>query len=270
VSPPGTRDLGRLVDLVARLRAEDGCPWDRKQTLPDLRAYLIEECHEVAAAITAGDWEALGEELGDLLFQIAFVARLGDETGQLELGRVIAAIEAKMIERHPHVFGDAAPLADADAVRSAWERRKLEKAAAAGTGRSLLDGVPASLPALVGAYRTTQKAAGVGFDWPDTAGVFAKLREEIAELEVALAGPAGGDLDPAAVREEIGDLLFTVANLARKLEVDPEAALAATNLKFRRRFQGIERRLAADGRTLAETDLAELDRLWDAEKQRER
>ena len=264
------RDLGRLVELVARLRAENGCPWDRTQTLPDLRAYLIEECHEVAAAITAGDWDAIGEELGDLLFQVAFVARLGEEAGTLDLGRVIEGIHAKMIDRHPHVFGAAEELADAQAVRSAWERRKVERAADQGSARSILDGVPASLPALVGAYRASQKAAGVGFDWPDAASVFTKLREEIAELESALGGPAGETVDRRAVEEELGDLLFTVANLARKLEVDPEGALAGTNLKFRRRFQAIERKLAAEGRDVPSTSLEVLDGLWQAVKDEER
>lgn len=267
MSDTPSRDLGRLVDLVARLRAENGCPWDREQTLPDVRAYLIEESHEVAAAITAGDWEALGEELGDLLFQVAFLGRLGEEAGTLELGRVIDAVHAKMIDRHPHVFGEGAELSDAQAVRAAWERRKLEQARAAGSARSLLDGVPASLPALVGAYRATQKAAGVGFDWPDAESVFAKLDEEVAELRAALSAPGGEN--QSAVEEELGDLLFTVANLARKLGVDPEGALAATNLKFRRRFQAIERRLGAEGRELAGTPLEELDRLWEAAKAEE-
>jgi MazG family protein len=292
-------DLGRLRDLVARLRAPDGCPWDRAQTPASVRAYLLEEAHELAAALDAGSWAAVGEELGDLLFQIAFVARLGEEAGALELGAVVAGIGAKMVERHPHVFG-AEALPDAAAVAAAWERRKARTAAdrAGGEGgrRSLLDGVPASLPALLAAYRTTQKAAGVGFDWPDAAAVFAKLDEEIAELKAELTGLGGGGAGadaaaarapaaesrgtpagesrsapggppaPARVAEEVGDLLFTVANLARQLGVDPEAALAAANRKFRDRFRRVEEGLAARGRRLGEATLEEMDALWEEAK----
>jgi ATP diphosphatase len=265
-------DLGKLLALVARLRAPDGCPWDREQTLVDLRAYLLEEAHEAAAAIDlvaaaeTGDgdrpaaWQALAGELGDLLFQVAFVLRLGEEAGVLTAAAVVDAIHAKMIARHPHVFPPADPaareeLGDAAAVAAAWERRKLRREDA-----SLLAGVPSSLPALLAAYRMSQKAAGVGFDWPDAAAVWAKLDEEIAELTAELA--AGAAADPAAVRAEVGDLLFTAANLARKVGVDPEAALAATNTKFRRRLAAVERELAQRGRRLDESDLAEMDALW--------
>jgi MazG family protein len=276
-------DLGKLLALIARLRAPGGCPWDRDQTLADLRAYLVEEAHETAAAIdavgaaaaegtTAADaaWQALADELGDLLFQAAFVAALAEESGAFTAAEAIDRVHAKMVERHPHVFppaggGEREELADAAAVSRAWERRKLER----GGGDSLLAGVPASLPALLAAYRMTQKAAGVGFDWPDAAAVLAKLDEERAELAAAL-GPggaaAGAAADRAAVREEIGDLLFTAANLARKLGVDPEAALAATNAKFRRRFAHVEARLAESGRRPDQAKLAEMDELWQEAK----
>src|SRR4029079_19702655 len=221
---PENPDLQKLADLVARLRAPDGCPWDREQTLPDVRAYLLEEAHELAGAIDSGDWEELAEELGDLLFQAAFIGRLAEESGAFSLSQVIDGVYRKMVERHPHVFGDEV-LADAEAVRQAWERRKLKQES---KRESLFSGVPTSLPALLAAYRLTQKAAGVGFDWPAAAAVLAKAEEEIAEVREALAQ---GDKD--AVREEVGDLLFTLANLARKLEVDPEAALPGTNRKFR-------------------------------------
>jgi MazG family protein len=253
--PKTTADLQRLVDLVARLRSPDGCPWDREQGLADLRAYLLEEAHEAAGAIDEEDWAALAGELGDLLFQVAFVVRLGEEKGVFDLAQVVAGVHAKMIARHPHVFGDAV-LADAQAVREAWERRKLREEP---TRESLLAGVPPSLPALLAAYRLTQKAAGVGFDWPDAAAVLAKVDEEVAELKSAL-GRGEPARDEAA--EELGDLLFTVANLARKLDVDPEAALAAANRKFRRRFAAIERRLAEQGRTLDDATLEEMDALW--------
>lgn len=250
-----------LLDLVERLRAPDGCPWDREQTLADVRAYLLEEAHELAGAIDGGDWGEVEEELGDLLFQAAFISRLAEEAGAFTAADAVARVHAKMVERHPHVFGDEV-LADAEAVRQAWERRKLQ-----GRDRreSLFSGVPGSLPALLAAYRLTQKAAGVGFDWPSAAAVLDKAQEETAELREALAA---GDRD--AVREEVGDLLFTLANLARKLDVDPEAALAGTNRKFRRRFAQIEKALGARGKTAAEATLEEMDALWEEAKARER
>jgi ATP diphosphatase len=275
VSPP---DLQKLVDLVARLRAPDGCPWDRQQVLADTRAYLLEEAHEVAAALDSGDWVHLAEELGDLLFQVAFIGRLAEEAGAFRLAEAIDGVHAKMVERHPHVFAVEAggeALADAEAVRQAWERRKLRQ----NPGKtSLLAGVSASLPALLASYRLTQKASGVGFDWPDAASVLAKVQEETAELQEALARSGGTEGDAGdtshtggkeAVREEIGDLLFTLANLARKLDIDPEAALAAANLKFRRRFAAVESGLAESGRNPAESTLEEMDELWERAKERE-
>jgi ATP diphosphatase len=256
---PQSPDLQKLLDLVARLRAPDGCPWDREQGLADVRAYLLEEAHEAAGAIDSGDWGELAEELGDLLFQIAFIGRLAEEAGAFSVSQVVDGVYKKMVSRHPHVFGGEV-LADAEAVRQAWERRKLKEK----PGRaSLLSGVPGSLPALLGAYRLTQKAAGVGFDWPDADAVLVKAEEEIEELRHALA--AG---DEAAVREEMGDVLFTLANLARKLDVDPEAALAGTNRKFRHRFAKVEEGLAAQGKTAAEASLAEMDALWEGAKGR--
>jgi MazG family protein len=260
--------LRDLIALVERLRRPDGCPWDREQRLPDLRAYLVEEAHEAAAALDGADWGAIAEELGDLLFQAAFVLRLGEEAGELTAERVVEGVHAKMVSRHPHVFGEER-LADAGAVRQAWERRKLEAAG----GEPLLGGVPASLPALVGAYRMSQKAAGVGFDWPGAAAVLDKVREELAEVEAELGpGAEPGPGSPAergraaALEAELGDLLFAVANLARHLGVDPERALAATNAKFRRRFGHLERRLADQGRAVDGTSLDELEALWQEAK----
>lgn len=264
-------DLARLLELVQTLRAPDGCPWDREQTLADARGYLIEEAHEAAAAAAAGDWHELAGELGDLLFQVAFVARLGEERGALDPGEVIDRIHRKMVARHPHVFGDEAA-ETAEEVLAAWERRKL----ATRPESSLLEGVPDSLPPLVAAYRMTQKAAGVGFDWADAEAVLEKLDEEVAEVRSEMGAETGAraeapEGDPDArrqrVAEEIGDLLFTVVNLARKLGIDPDAALAGTNRKFRHRFRHIEERLAEDGRTLADVDLEELDRLWEEAKE---
>ncbi len=261
-------DLARLTALVARLRAPDGCPWDREQTLPDLRAYLLEEAHEAAAALDSGDRGELVSELGDLLFQVAFIARLGEESGTFSLAAAVDAVEAKMIARHPHVFGGET-LASAKEVREAWERRKVRTQE--GERRSLLDGATsASLPSLVAAYRLTQKAAGVGFDWREASEVVEKLDEEIAELKELLTETAAATDLRARRSEEVGDLLFTVANLARHLDIDPEGALAAANLKFRRRFAAVEAGLARDGRSVAEATLDEMEAHWQAAKLDER
>lgn len=259
-APPQSGDLRRLIDLVARLRAPDGCPWDREQTLGDLRAYLLEEAHEAAAALDTGDWQLITEELGDMLFQAAFIVRLGEEGSLTTLTDVIAGIESKMIARHPHVFGDA-EAGDADEVRRAWERRK------AGESKdSHLAGVPASLPALLAAYRMTQKAAGVGFDWPEVADVVNKVREELEELEAELDRSPP---DRARIEDELGDVLFTIANLSRHLGHDPEAALARANRKFKRRFERVEQLLAAAGGRLESSDTAELETLWQQVKSEE-
>jgi MazG family protein len=254
-------DLGTLDALVARLRGPGGCPWDREQGFDDIRAYLLEEAHEVAAAIDRRDWAELEEELGDLLFQLAFLGRLSREEGRPGLERSIAAVEAKMVERHPHVFGaasdEASPPLDAAAVAAAWERRKLDGRRGDG---SLLDGVAASMPSLLAAYRMTQKAAGVGFDWATAGEVLGKVKEELGELEHALAHT------PERARDEIGDLLFAIANLARHLGVDPEAAAARTNLKFRARFRHIEGRLREVGSRPDQATLAEMDALWNEAK----
>jgi len=256
--------VGKLRELIQRLRGPGGCPWDREQTLEDLRAYVVEEAHEVAAAISAGDADEIAAELGDLLFQVVFVACLAEEDGSFDLATVAERIHAKMVARHPHVFGDER-LADANAVRAAWERRKLDQKNGEGEDTSLLHGVPASLPALVGAYRMTQKAAGVGFDWPDAASVLAKVHEELGELEETLR-----EARREEIREELGDLLFAVANLARHLQIDPEAALASGNLKFRRRFAAVETGLRAAGKKLGEATLDEMDALWNEAKRHER
>ena len=247
-----------LVELVARLRAPDGCPWDRQQTLDSVRAYLLEEAHEVAAAIDSGDLDELSVELGDLLFQVVFTAALTDEAGGLALGEIIDRTRNKMIERHPHVFAGEV-LETPEAVVRAWERRKASSKAADG---SQLSGVPATLPALLAAYRMSQKAAGVGFDWPDTASVLEKVHEELAEVERELLQPA----DPEAAAEELGDLLLAIANLCRHLDVEPESALARANLKFKRRFNHLERSLAAAGKRPDQATLEELEARWEEAK----
>ncbi len=252
--------LDRLRRLVARLRGPDGCPWDRQQTLADVRAYLIEEAHEAAAAIDDDDPAALGEELGDVLFLIVFAAELLRERGGADIGRLAAAAEAKMVSRHPHVFGDE-KARDAAEVRKVWGRRKqAERPASA----SVLDGVPASLPALLQSYRMTQKAADVGFDWPDVEGVLAKIDEELSEVREAMAERSEARRE--RLRAEIGDLLFTTANLARHLEVDPDAALAGANRRFRDRFQRMESALADGSGVMDELSLDELNSLWEEAK----
>lgn len=252
--------VGRLASLMDRLRAD--CPWDRKQGFDDLAGYLLEEAHETLEALRERDLAALEGELGDLLFQIVFLARLGREAGAFDLASVARRIEAKLVSRHPHVFGDAV-VADAGAVKAQWEDLKAKERAAAGAEASPLASVPRALPALLRAVRLTGRAADVGFDWERDADVLAKLDEEVAEFkaEVARAGAP-----KERVAHEIGDVLFTVVNVARRLGVDPEQALQATNDRFSRRFGALHDRLASEGRRVRGTPLAELDRLWDEAK----
>ncbi len=258
-------DIEKLRRLVIRLRSGDGCPWDREQTIEDLRAYLLEEAHEAVAAIDGGDRHHLREELGDMIFQAVFVARLAEEEGAFDLGDAIDGVHAKMIERHPHVFGGD-KLEDAASVHRAWERRKLSES---GTRRRrLLEGIPASLPALTAALRMTQKAAGVGFDWTTPGEVLEKVREELAEVAEVVAA-TGGD-DRRRCQEEIGDLLFAVVNLARHLGLDPEAALAGAGRKFRRRFEAVEATFADRRNGLAEATMEEMEKAWEAAKRTER
>lgn len=251
--------LASLVELVALLRSPEGCPWDQKQTLEDLRAYLLEEAHETADAIDRRSVDDLREELGDLLFQVAFITQLADSKGWFNLEEVIRGVRHKMVDRHPHVFGDEV-LADVEAVQQSWAQRKLSEK---NDRESLLDGVPPSLPALTAAFRLGQKAAGVGFDWPSKDPVWAKIKEEMEELESA------GD-DPQRQREELGDLLFAVVNLARHYRLDPEHALAATNLKFRRRFAFLEKEIKTREGSWTDIDLEEMESLWTEAKSLEK
>ncbi len=265
--PPSDADpLMRLLAIMARLRDPDGgCPWDLEQTFATIAPYTIEEAYEVADAIQRHDLGDLKEELGDLLLQVVFHARMAEEQGAFDFAAVADAICDKMIHRHPHVFGDAAHR-DAAQQTVAWEAIKAqERAAKPKKTASVLDGVAPALPALTRAAKITGRAARVGFDWPSTDEVIDKLREELAELEVEIAA---GDAEKA--REELGDLLFVCANLARKLDVEPEDALRAANTKFIRRFNFIEAALAGDGREPHQSDLAEMDGLWDAAKAAEK
>jgi tetrapyrrole methylase family protein/MazG family protein/ATP diphosphatase len=277
-APPPADDrhpVFRLVEIMARLRAPDGgCPWDVEQTFATIAPYTIEEAYEVADAIERGDLADLKDELGDLLLQVVFHARMAEETGAFDFTDVARAINDKMVRRHPHVFGDVTHKDVAEQTR-AWEAIKAGERAAkrAEPGaslldeapESLLDEVPVALPALTRAVKLSKRAARVGFVWPSAVEVLAKLHEEVAELEAELAA---GETEKA--REELGDVLFVCANLARELDVDPEAALRTTNEKFVRRFKYIERELAARGSSPEASDLAEMDALWDAAKSAER
>jgi len=256
------RSFDELVTLMTRLRGPLGCPWDRKQTLPDLKPYVIEEAYEVVDAIDREDRAALLEEVGDLLLEAVFVAEITREEGTFDIYDSITAIHDKLVRRHPHVFGEV-EAADAEAVLVHWEKLKQDERKA--ENKSLLSGVPQSMPALLKASRLTEKASRVGFDWRRTEDVFDKVDEELAELREAVAS---GDV--AHVHEEIGDLLFTLANLARKVNVNPEEALQSTNRKFMSRFSSMESAVRAREQNLDQLTLEELDQLWDDAKAAER
>ncbi len=252
----------RLVAIMDHLRDPGGCPWDREQTLHTLAPYFLEEAYEVVDAISAGDPDKLCEELGDLLIQIVFVARIAREEGWFDVDRVCETISDKMVRRHPHVFGDREVSGSAEVLQN-WEDIKRDERAANGES-GVLQGVPSSLPALLKAFRMTEKAAAVGFDWRKPEDVMVKMHEEMAELEEELVkGEASAD---ERVRAEMGDVLFVMANLARHLGVEPETALQGTNTTFMQRFQAMEERAAASGRNFREMDLAEQDALWEEVK----
>ena len=244
-----------LIQLMARLRAPDGCPWDREQTHESLRTFVLEEAYEVVRAIDQQDMGELKDELGDLLFQVVFQARLTEEAGRFDFDDVVRAITEKMTRRHAHVFGDRRA-ETAENVADLWERQKKER-----EGKGTFDGLPAALPALLKAWRVQKKAARLGFDWPDAAGPTDKIHEELRELEAAVAAD-----DADAREEEMGDLLFSVVNLARKLDVNPEFALGRTVDKFITRFQGVERLADDRGIDLEAASLEEMDALWDEVK----
>jgi MazG family protein len=260
---PDTESLEQLLMIMAALRdRERGCPWDLEQTFATIAPYTIEEAYEVADAIERNDLADLKDELGDLLFQVVFHARMAEETGAFDFDDVAAAICAKMLRRHPHVFGDT-EVADSAQQSQRWEEIKSAERGAADVG-GVLDDVPVGLPALTRAVKLGKRAARVGFDWPDVAGVRAKVDEELAEIDAAAA--VG---DASAVAAELGDLLFSVANWCRHLTLDPEACLRAANERFTRRFRAVEAEVARDGRAWLELDAAELERIWQRVKRTE-
>jgi len=267
-----SRDIGRLIEIMAALRDPvTGCPWDIEQDFSTIAPYTVEEAHEVAEAIARDDLVDLRDELGDLLLQVVYHARMAEEAGAFAFPDVVEAITTKLIRRHPHVFGDADARA-AGVAKGIWEKIKAEEKAARRADRGdadepggLLNGVARGLPPLARALKLQEKASTVGFDWNDPRAVLAKLREEIGEIEAELADGAPA---PARVADEVGDLLFAVVNLARHLGTDPEQALRGTNVKFETRFAAIEAALAKDGRTPANATLDEMEALWQQAKRR--
>jgi MazG family protein len=249
---------------MERLRGPGGCPWDREQTLKTLRPYVLEETYEVLEAIDAGDSREHCEELGDLLLQIVFQAQLAKEERRFDFADVAQAISNKLVSRHPHVFGDA-DVKDAEGVLRQWAALKREEKRAKGRGESVLEGVPKEMPALARADRLTEKASRIGFDWPDPSGARAKVDEELAELDEAIAS---GDRD--ALEHELGDVLFAIANLSRKLGLPPEEALRGSVSRFIARFEHIERELGRRGVPHGGATLAEMDALWNEAKDIER
>ncbi len=263
-----SKSFDELVSVMARLRAPGGCPWDREQTYASLSQYLLEEAYETFDAIheadSSGDTANLREELGDLLLQVVFHATIGAEKGDFTIDDVAAGVAQKLVLRHPHVFGDA-KLERAEDVLDNWDELKANERAASGKimkqHASILDDVPVHFPALLEALKVTKKAAKVGFDWQDKSQIFAKLDEEVDELKSAIE-----ENDTANIDEEIGDLLFVIVNLARRLDVEPETALKKTNRKFRKRFRFIEDELAKAGSSLEDVSLETMDELWNAAK----
>jgi tetrapyrrole methylase family protein/MazG family protein len=266
----------KLVAVQARLRAPGGCPWDREQTHESLRTYLIEEAYEVLEALDSGDDSKFAEEMGDVLLQIIFHSQIAREEGRFTVSDVLREIHDKMVRRHPHVFGETSAKDSAEVLRN-WEQLKAEERrlqgeqdnAKTGTGTVketfLLDGISRSLPATLEGFQLTRRAARVGFDWEDAAGIFEKLNEEATELKGAMNAPG-----QARVEEELGDLLFAAVNLARFLKVDPEIALKKANAKFSRRFRQMEQMARARGREFKDLPRGEMEALWDASKRMER
>lgn len=253
--------FSRLVEIMEKLRSEDGCPWDRVQTHDSLKKYLIEETYELIDAIERGDYEAMKEELGDLLLQVVFHSKIAKDSGKFDIDDVIDTISEKMISRHPHVFGSA-DFKTPEEVLNQWDDRKREEGK---LKKSILEGIPSSLPALMRAYKLQSRAAKVGFDWDNIEGVIEKIEEEIRELKDAMK-----ENKKEKIEEELGDLLFSIVNFGRFIKIDPETALRKTNRKFEERFISLERLAREQGKNLKDLSLDEMDALWNVVKSKER
>jgi nucleoside triphosphate diphosphatase len=268
-TPAAVSALAEAIAIMARLRAPDGCPWDREQTFDSIKRHTLEETYEVFDAIERRAWPDLKDELGDLLLQVLFYAQMASEAGYFTIEDVAANLNAKLIRRHPHIFGDVVASDSADVLRN-WEQiKQSEKKASTGsqssnTYASLLDDIPRTMPATLEAAKLGSRAAKVGFDWPNAEGLFDKIQEEIGELKAELTPPSSGQ-SPTAIEAELGDLLFTAINLARHLKVDPESALRGANAKFRRRFAAMESAVGSTDALAASTP-SELDLLWNRAK----
>jgi MazG family protein len=276
MTTPG-RAFDELVRIMATLRSPEGCPWDREQTLASLRPFLLEETYEALEALDNADPAALREELGDLLFEIVFMSRIAEEAADFSIADVVTAISSKLVRRHPHVFGDAAKLETPGQVLGRWEELKAAERGDVNSTKTLLSGVPKTLPALLRAHEYGSRASAVGFDWPRAADVLEKIEEEVREVRDAVervgsgSDQVGSGLDrvdgAAQLEEEIGDLLFAIANLSRKLGVEPESALRRANDKFLRRFTAVEQRVTGQGERLQDKSLDELEAVWQEVKQ---
>ena len=263
-------EFTRLIEIVARLRAPGGCPWDREQTIDSLKPFVLEETYEVLETIDRHDHGGLAEELGDFLFQAVFLAQLESEAGHFTIADSVKSIADKLLRRHPHVFGrnaDEPPLETAGEVRVLWEEIKAQERGALAAPKTLLGGIPATLPALLRAYDIGIRAASVGFDWTHASDVVGKIQEEVDELREVVSDAAPSDA--ARAEEEMGDLLFTIANLSRKLGIEPETALRKANDKFTRRFEHMERSLAESGQAMKDQTAADLERQWQQAKSSE-
>ncbi|MFB3854320.1 MAG: nucleoside triphosphate pyrophosphohydrolase [Vicinamibacterales bacterium] len=267
MSESAEREFKRLVEVVAELRGPEGCPWDRKQTYRSLRPFVLEEAYEVLEAIDRDDVESLGEEIGDLVFEGVLLAQLAAEAGDFTISDSLRSITDKLIRRHPHVFGTSSKAGSAEEVLGLWEAAKARERAGEAGEKTILGGVPASLPALLAAHEMSTRAAAVGFDWERATDVLAKIQEEVDELRTEVEAVAAGSGNLRAVEEEMGDLLFAIANLSRKLGVEPEAALRQANAKFRRRFTEMERRIVSRGGRLQDMALEALEAEWEHAKE---
>ena len=262
---PITDQISRLLSIMARLRDKDsGCAWDLEQSFETIAPYTIEEAYEVADSIQRQDLKDLKDELGDLLFQVVFHARMAEEANQFKFDDVVEAICSKMIRRHPHIFGTEGPRSSAEQVL-AWDQIKAKERDEKAQKLGLLDDIPQGMPALTRAVKLSRRAASVGFVWPSIGEVLMKLDEEVEELKVEIAAD-----DKAKARDELGDVLFVAANIARTLDIDPEDALRQSNAKFERRFRFIESALSASGRSPEQSNLREMDELWNAAKRNEK